>query len=56
VYASVDARRLEIATVRALGFNGLPVITSILAESMLFAFQGAVPLFTKLPLNASHAI
>lgn len=42
VYASVDARRQEIATVRALGFRGLPVVASILAESMLLAFPGAV--------------
>ncbi|HTE42428.1 MAG TPA: ABC transporter permease, partial [Steroidobacteraceae bacterium] len=42
VYASVDARRREIATVRALGFRGLPVIASILTESMLLAFPGAL--------------
>lgn len=42
VYASVDARRQEIATVRALGFRGLPVIASILAESMLLALPGAL--------------
>ncbi len=42
VYASVDARRQEIATVRALGFRGLPVVASILTESMLLALPGAV--------------
>jgi putative ABC transport system permease protein len=42
LYASVDARRQEIATLLAVGFRGIPVIASILAESLLLALPGAV--------------
>jgi len=42
LYASIDSRRKEIATLRAVGFRGLPVITSILTESMLLALPGAL--------------
>jgi putative ABC transport system permease protein len=41
LYASVDARQQEIATLLAVGFRGIPVITSILAESLLLALPGA---------------
>jgi len=41
LYASVDARRREIATLRAIGFNALPVITAVLLESILIALPGA---------------
>jgi putative ABC transport system permease protein len=41
VYASIDSRRREIATLRAIGFSGAPLITSILIESMLLALPGA---------------
>jgi putative ABC transport system permease protein len=42
LYASVDARQREIATLRALGFNAVPVVTSVLVESLLLALPGAV--------------
>ncbi len=42
MYASVDSRRREIATLRAVGFNALPVITSVLIESALLALPGAI--------------
>lgn len=42
LYAMVDQRRRDIATLRALGFNGLPIIASVLTESMLLALPGAV--------------
>ena len=32
LYASVDARMVEIATLRAIGFGGLPVVSSVLAR------------------------
>ncbi|MGH8259679.1 MAG: ABC transporter permease, partial [Steroidobacteraceae bacterium] len=41
LYASVDARRREIATLRAIGFNGAPVVVAVLAEGMLLALPGA---------------
>ncbi len=41
LYASVDSRRREIATLRAIGFRGTPVIISVLAEGMLLALPGA---------------
>lgn len=42
LYASVDSRRREIATLRALGFGGLPVLTSVLIEGMLLALGAAI--------------
>jgi putative ABC transport system permease protein len=41
LYASVDARRREIATLRAIGFNSGPIIVSVLFEGMLLALPGA---------------
>jgi putative ABC transport system permease protein len=42
LYASVDARKVEIATLRAIGFGGLPVVTSVLAEGLLLAIPAAL--------------
>jgi putative ABC transport system permease protein len=41
LYSSVDSRRREIATLRAIGFRGIPVVISVLAEGMLLALPGA---------------
>jgi putative ABC transport system permease protein len=41
LYASVDARRRELATLRAIGFGGMPVVASVLVEGMLLALPGA---------------
>jgi putative ABC transport system permease protein len=40
MYAAVAARAREIATLRALGFRGGPVIVSVLLETMLLALAG----------------
>lgn len=42
LYASVDARRREIATLRALGFSSTPVLASVLIEGMLLALGAAI--------------
>lgn len=42
LYVSVDSRRQEIATLRAVGFKNGPVITSILIEGMLLALPGSL--------------
>jgi putative ABC transport system permease protein len=42
MYAAVAARTREIATLRALGFGALPVVASVLVESMLLAFAGGL--------------
>jgi putative ABC transport system permease protein len=42
LYAMVDGRRRELATLRALGFSGAPVIASLLTESVLLAVPGAL--------------
>lgn len=43
MYAAVATRAREIATLRAIGFRGLPVIVSVLVETMLLAaFGGAI--------------
>ena len=42
MYSAVVARTREIATLRALGFGSLPVMLSILGESMVLALAGGV--------------
>jgi putative ABC transport system permease protein len=42
MYAAVATRAREIATLRAIGFRGLPVIVSVLVETMLLALLGGV--------------
>ncbi len=42
LYASVDARGREIATLRALGFGATPVLASVLIEGMLLALGAAI--------------
>jgi putative ABC transport system permease protein len=42
MYTAVATRAREIATLRALGFNTLAVIVSVLAESLALAFAGGV--------------
>ena len=42
MYAAVAARGKEIATLRALGFGGLPVVTSVMTEALLLALAGGV--------------
>jgi putative ABC transport system permease protein len=42
MYSAVVARTREIATLRALGFGSMPVLLSILAESMVLALVGGV--------------
>lgn len=42
MYAAVATRAREIATMRAIGFRGFPVVVSILVETMLLALAGGV--------------
>ena len=42
MYAAVVTRTVEIATLRALGFGGLPVVVSVLIESLALALLGGV--------------
>jgi len=42
LYAVVDGRRRELATLRALGFRGGAVVASVLTESVLLALPGAL--------------
>jgi len=41
LYASVDSRGREIATLRSLGFGAVPVFVSVLLEGMLLALGAA---------------
>jgi putative ABC transport system permease protein len=40
MYAAVATRAREIATLRAIGFRGVPVVVSVLIETMLLALLG----------------
>jgi len=42
LYALVDARRRELATLRAIGFGSDAIVVSILSESILLALPGAL--------------
>ena len=41
-YSVVATRRLEIATLRALGFDGLPVVVSVMIEALALGLLGGV--------------
>lgn len=42
MFAAVAARAREIATLRAIGFRGLPVVAAVMLETMLLALAGGV--------------
>ncbi|HKT42022.1 MAG TPA: ABC transporter permease, partial [Rhodanobacteraceae bacterium] len=42
MYAAVATRAREIATLRAIGFRGTPVVVSVLLETMLLALLGGI--------------
>jgi putative ABC transport system permease protein len=42
MYAAVATRGKEIATLRALGFGGFPVVVSVMTEALLLALAGAL--------------
>jgi putative ABC transport system permease protein len=57
LYAIVDGRRRELATLRAIGFRSLPIVASVLSESILLAVPGALigALVAWLLCNGLHA-
>jgi len=42
MYTAVSGRTQEIATLRALGFRSVPVVISVVSESLLLAFAGGL--------------
>ena len=42
MYAAVASRAREIATMRAIGFRGLPVVVAVMLETMLLALLGGL--------------
>jgi len=42
MYTAVASRTREIATLRALGFGGIPVVFSVLAEAILLGIFGGI--------------
>jgi putative ABC transport system permease protein len=42
MYASVESRSVEIGTLRALGFQGFPIVVSVVLESIVLCLAGAV--------------
>ncbi len=42
MYAAVAARGKEIATMRAIGFSGVPVVISVMVEALLLALVGGL--------------
>ncbi len=42
MYAAVSTRTVEIATLRAIGFGGAPVVVSVMIEAMLLSLAGGL--------------
>lgn len=42
MYSAVDSRAREIATLRAIGFGGIPVVLSVMIEALVIAIPGAL--------------
>jgi len=42
MYSAVGSRTLEIATLRAIGFGGVPVLLSVIIEALLLSLLGGV--------------
>ena len=42
MYAAVSTRTVEIATLRAIGFGGTPVVISVLIEALLLSIAGGI--------------
>ena len=42
MYSAVTSRTVEIATLRAIGFGGTPVVVSVMIEALLLALLGGV--------------
>jgi putative ABC transport system permease protein len=42
MYSAIASRKVEIATLRALGFGGTPVVVSVLAEALVLALTGGM--------------
>ncbi|HEX7682685.1 MAG TPA: ABC transporter permease [Trinickia sp.] len=42
MYTAVSTRTREIATLRAIGFSGMPIVISVLVESLLLSIVGSV--------------
>jgi putative ABC transport system permease protein len=40
MYSAIASRQVEIATLRAIGFGGAPVVVSVLIEALLLALLG----------------
>jgi putative ABC transport system permease protein len=40
MYSAIASRQVEIATLRAIGFGGAPVVASVLVEALLLALAG----------------
>jgi putative ABC transport system permease protein len=42
MYSAIASRQVEIATLRAIGFGGAPVVVSVMIEALLLALLGGV--------------
>jgi putative ABC transport system permease protein len=42
MYSAIASRQVEIATLRAIGFGGTPVVVSVMIEALLLALAGGV--------------
>jgi putative ABC transport system permease protein len=40
MYSAIASRQVEIATLRAIGFGGLPVVVSVMSEALVLALVG----------------
>ena len=40
IYSAIESRQVEIATLRAIGFGGAPVVVSVMIEALLLSLLG----------------
>ena len=40
MYSAIASRQVEIATLRAIGFGGTPVVVSVMIEALVLALLG----------------
>ena len=40
MYSAIASRQVEIATLRAIGFGGVPVVVSVMIEALVLALLG----------------
>ena len=55
MYSAIASRQVEIATLRAIGFGGAPVVVSVMIEALLLSLDRAAPSAARSPTSTATA-